>query len=475
MAPSVDASKEASLSLSSKQLRAELLLPFLSHDFTELQGRLDTDMRLTIDPNGTAVRPDGIVSLRDATFQLASAGGEFHDARATLTATPDGLVHLRDASAKGVTGEIQAAATARFTAGVFSGARAVAQVSKLQPLPLVVDGVQVGVFDGQMTLAVDPAKNASDLDVKVDVPTAHVELPQASTHDVQTLDELPGMRIGYELPGQGWVSLQNKSDDSAAVTAKARRRVLHVVVRLGNDVEVKRGSDLDVRLEGAPTFTVEQAIRASGQIRLVRGTLDVQGKRFTIEDGSVTFEGDATNPQVKLRASWQAPDGTIIYASFVGPLKTGSVTLSSDPTRTQTEILSLVLFGTADQGQQAATATGSSTQAYGAAGAAGGAATAPINRALGGVNQMLDSFGFAGGISTKIDTSQTTPRPEVEVQIARDISLQVAWVLGAISPGSNPDTTLFTLDWRFLRNLSLAATVGDAGTSILDLVWQHRY
>ena len=34
---------------------------------------------------------------------------------------------------------------------------------------------------------------------------------------------------------------------------------------------------------------------------------------------------------------------------------------------------------------------------------------------------------------------------------------------------------LFTLSWRFLRQWSLETTVGDAGTSILDLVWQHRY
>jgi hypothetical protein len=32
-----------------------------------------------------------------------------------------------------------------------------------------------------------------------------------------------------------------------------------------------------------------------------------------------------------------------------------------------------------------------------------------------------------------------------------------------------------TLNWRFLRKWSLETTVGDAGTSILDLVWQHRY
>ncbi len=91
------------------------------------------------------------------------------------------------------------------------------------------------------------------------------------------------------------------------------------------------------------------------------------------------------------------------------------------------------------------------------------------------MNKVLDNFGLGGGLVTKIDTSQTTPRPEVELQIARDISVQVAWVLGVPPPGSNPDSTLFTLNWRFLRKWQLETTVGDAGTTILDLVWQHRY
>ena len=78
------------------------------------------------------------------------------------------------------------------------------------------------------------------------------------------------------------------------------------------------------------------------------------------------------------------------------------------------------------------------------------------------------------GISTKVDTSQATPRPEVEVRIARDISLQVAWIIGGQTV-TNQDTTLLSLDWRFLRKWFLETTVGDAGTSILNVVWQHRY
>jgi hypothetical protein len=63
----------------------------------------------------------------------------------------------------------------------------------------------------------------------------------------------------------------------------------------------------------------------------------------------------------------------------------------------------------------------------------------------------------------------------VEVQIARDISLQLAVVLGTPPPGTNPDTTYLSVGWRFLRNWSLEMTVGDQGSSIADVVWQTRY
>jgi translocation and assembly module TamB len=204
----------------------------------------------------------------------------------------------------------------------------------------------------------------------------------------------------------------------------------------------------------------------------------VQGKQFEIQNGAITFDGnDPSNPQVVLTAGWQASDGeTWIYADFVGPLKTGQVKLRSSPPKTQNEILAILLYGSSDD----ATNSVNSRTNYDLnasspfAAVAGGAATQQLNQALGGVNRALDNLGVLKGISTKIDTSQATPRPEVEVQIAHDISLQVAWMIGGTTV-TNKDTTLFTLDWRFLRKWFLETTVGDAGTSILNVVWQHRY
>ena len=115
--------------------------------------------------------------LTGGVFELASVGGEFHDATATVSLTPDGVVTLQQVKAKGISGKVDAAATARFAGLTFAGARGIVQVSKRAPLPLVFDGVQVGTFDGHVDVDVAPGAAGAGLDVKVGVPTALLQLP----------------------------------------------------------------------------------------------------------------------------------------------------------------------------------------------------------------------------------------------------------------------------------------------------------
>jgi translocation and assembly module TamB len=397
-----------------------------------------------------------------------------HDVTAKVTLTPDGVILLDDVSARGLTGRVEAAASARFNGTTFLGARGRVQVAQKEALPLVADGVQVGLFDGRIDVTANPMAGGG-LDVFLDVPTMRLQLPQDTTHDVQPLGDLGNVRYGVARePGAFTPTAVEETDEPT--TKSARRSPLRVAVHL-KQAQIKRGSNLDVRLEGTPTVTVGDALHASGQLLLTHGTIDVEGKTFTIDNGTVTFVDDPTNPQIVLTASWVAPDTdrTRVYADFVGPLKTGAVNLRSEPAHTKSEIFSLILFGTIDtQGASGSTSTAGSTEVGAAGGVAGAAATAPVNRAI---DSVLNGMGLGGslGVAAKIDTSQVTPRPEVEVQIARDISVQVAEVIGLPPPGSNPDKTLLMLNWRFLAQWSLEATVGDAGTSILDLLWQHRY
>jgi translocation and assembly module TamB len=472
LAPEIDSTLPADGALSAKQFRAALLLPFVSGLFAGLDGLIDADAHVAVDPGTRVARPEGTIKLTKGEFELTSLGGEFTDTSATVTLTPDGLIRVENAVAHGISGRIEAAASARMVGFVFSGARATVQVPKTEPIPVVFDGVEVGKMEGRFDIQASRAPDHKELDVKVDVPRLHMELPLSASHDVQALGDLEGVTTGVVRGSNDFVEVPL----DAAVSAPSGGpppSPIKIAVRLGADVEVTRGEDLDVRLEGQPIITIANEVTVTGQIRLLRGTLDIYGKPFEVEKGTVSFVGpDPGNPQVVLTAGWTAQDGTHVYADFVGPLKTGKVTLRSEPVSSQNEILALILSGTADT---SAAATSQQAQMSTVAGAAGGAATQPINRALGGVNRALENLGLAGGISTKIDTSQTNPRPEVELQIARDISLQIAWVLGTPVPGSNPDTTLVTLNWSFLRKWSLETTVGDAGTSILDLIWQHRY
>jgi translocation and assembly module TamB len=478
LVPSPDSAQATDVLLTAKNFRAAVLLPFVSRLFTELDGRIDGSAHILVDPVAKTMKPEGTLALSGGVFELSAMGSELHDATARVTFTPDGLVRLDNASARGLTGRIEAAATARLQGLDLASAHAVVQVPQKEPLPLVVDGTQVGMIDGRMDVVV--ARAADALDVTVDVPALRVLLPESSAHSVQALDALADVRVGIGHPGGAFAPIVLDAGDAEVATSTGPRTLTRVAVRLGSDVEVRRGGDLDVHMDGTATVTVADAVTAKGQIRLTRGTLNVRGKTFKIDDGStVTFIGEPTNPQVVLTASWVAPasdpssSGTTVFAEFVGPLKTGKVTLRSEPQLARTEILSLLLYGTTDQ--QGGSGGAGSQQVNAASGAAGGAASANINRALGGVNNALDSLGIATEVSTKIDTSQPTPRPEVEVQIARDLSLQLALVLGVPPPGNNPDTTLLTVAYSFLRHWRAETTVGNAGTTILDLVWERRY
>ena len=242
-------------------------------------------------------------------------------------------------------------------------------------------------------------------------------------------------------------------------------------VHLGNDIEIRRGSELKVALEkGASTHTC-RGNHCHGSDNSQTRTLRFKERPSTSRRGQRhSSDPNPSNPEVTVTAGWTAPDGTRVYADFRGPLRTGRVTLRSEPARSNNEIVQLLVFGSAD-GTVSPAPYGSNTTANGAtqAGAvAGGFATEGLSN---GLNRLtgLD-------VATKIDTTNSaSPRPEVEVRIARDISLQVAYVLGTPPPGTNPDTAYATLDWRFFKNWSLKTTFGDRGSSLAQIIWRLRW
>ena len=470
LAPSVDPAGSSDAAFQARHFPAAILTPFAEGILDELEGTIDADAHVALRPNEKATM-QGSVVLRNGTVELTAVGEELHGVNAKVVFSPDGVVRLESLTAFGTSGKLTASGEARMDGLHLVGAEAVLNIPKGDAMPLALQGASLGSVYGQLALKAIASPDHKALNVKIDAESLHIELPEASSHSVEDLDAAePGTHVGiYASPDRFVLLPLDEFDAEQALEVPTKSsNTLTVDVHLGQNVEIQRGTDLKVDLDGDLTAKTGDPTEVTGQIRLKGGKLDVQGKSFEIERGTMTFLGDSANPELNVTASWTAGDGTRVYADYVGPLKTGKVILRSEPARPQNEILALILFGSADGLQPAPSSGGSQTDSAAKAGTAvGGFATAGLTKGLNKLTGME--------ITAKVDTSGANAKPEVAVQIARDISLQIAVVVGNIAPGTNPDTTYATIDWRFFKDWSLETTFGSAGTSIADVVWQHRY
>jgi translocation and assembly module TamB len=467
VAPSLDPAGTTRAVLKAGSVRIGFLAPFLQAVLDSLDGRVDADAHVTLAP-GQKPEMNGMVTLNDGVVGLPQLGQELNHVKARVVLTPDGTVRLQDASASGTSGKLTVAGTAHLDGTALTGAQVDLQIAKRDALPLDLEGTDVGSIYGKVSVKMDTSADRRAVTVAVDVPALHVQLPDETPHAVEDLDDPPASdHVGFYASPERFVKLPLDSHEAGAAPVPSGNS-LSVKVHLG-DIQIARGTDVRIGLGGDLVANVNTDTTVTGKITTHQGKLDVQGKSFDIESGTVTFAGDPGNPEVNVTAGWTAEDGTRVYADYLGPIKTGKVTLRSEPARPQNEIVALILFGTAD---------GSESTPYqqpdSQLGAAGQAGTTVGGFATGGLSKGLDKL-TGMDITAKIDTSQANPRPEVEMQVARNISLELAVVLGAIPPGTNPDTTYATVDWRFHKNWSLAATFGDMGSTIADVVWRRRY
>lgn len=466
LSPALDLTRPIEVAIRAKNFRADAAMPFVQGIFSELDGRIDTDARLHVAPGGKDGSMDGAVVIRDGVFEVPQIGERFHNLRGRVIMKPWGTLRFEDFSAEAPTGKIAMKAEAVLKGLQLQSALATVSIPKGQSVPITVEGVPMGRAFGDITTRAKMTDDGKRLDVNVDIPVLHVALPQSTGHAVQPLERDKTVRVGVHSNGD-FVSIPLAPPEEPRAPSDTR---IHAAINLGNDVEVRRDTTVNVVLQGRILVEVNDKTRVTGQIRIVRGKLELQGKQFIIDRGVVSFVGpDPSNPTIVATAYWDGPEGIRVYADFSGQPTSGKLSLRSEPSLSQDEILALILFGSPDGsfGADAPPGQGASTGVK-AAGIAGGVVTQGLNKAISGITSV--------DIATRIDTSKAdSPRPELAVQISRSVSARLGYKLGVPAPGENPDRTELTLDWRFVRNWSLVTTVGDQGSTAVDLVWRLRY
>ncbi len=105
-----------------------------------------------------------------------------------------------------------------------------------------------------------------------------------------------------------------------------------------------RGRGLDAELGGALRLTGRtDNIVPQGGLKLIRGRLDILGKRLTLTEGSATLRGNF-DPFVNLLARTRAGE-TAVSIRVMGPASSPRVHISSEPELPQEEVLARLIFG----------------------------------------------------------------------------------------------------------------------------------
>ncbi len=118
---------------------------------------------------------------------------------------------------------------------------------------------------------------------------------------------------------------------------------LNVAINAPNRIFL-RGRGLDAELGGSVILGgTLRAISPSGGIQLIRGRLDLLGKRLDLSRANLALEGDLV-PFISVSASNET-DSVTTTVTIEGPANAPEVTFSSSPEMPQEEVLAWLLFG----------------------------------------------------------------------------------------------------------------------------------
>jgi translocation and assembly module TamB len=409
-----------------------------------------------------AVRVEGGLALRHGAFEPLALGEPLREVGFDIRVENDGGVAVENLAVSAEGGELHGAFRGKLAGLSPVSLEGAIQFPERHPFPLVLDGVAYGDVAGNVQLGL--VKNANKYAISVQIPRATVTLPDVSGRSLQPLEADPTVTVLGGAPsshGRRDVAL---TPPGPPVPPAKTSLPIALAVKLG-DIRVKRGSDLDIHANG--DLVVDEGVR--GTVAVDRGFVELQGRRFKVDRVAVSFDPSVSpsNPQVDASASYDAADGYKVFAEFRGSVATGHLTLRAEPALTSSEILQLIVFGSKDVAVSQNSGTETSALAR-AAGLGGGVVTQGLNKVLSQVSPIE--------LQTRIDTTNSqSPRPELTVQISRDVAATVSIRVGLPSPGQAPDRSTIRLEYRLGGHVSLESALGDKGTSTVDLTWERRY
>ncbi len=475
--PAIAPGAAVDAALDADNFRLRVVEPFVMA-VDALDGRLDAHLvahlRKKPQPDGDGTyegAPEGTITLREGVV-VADAVGERWDHIAADMKLQNGRLELPKLELRG----------RRKGRATISGW---ATLDGVMPKTFHVDvdakrfsfaqeGVRVGDISGKIavdgkTVRRPDRRKEMQIDVKLDPLT--IDLAAEAGKQVQPLDNDPTIIVAQPIGPP-------MKRPGPPGTGTPIRLALHIP----NVVWVRR-DDLRIAVTGNPTIAIDGIATFAGEVRIEanpssvlrqRSWIEVAGKRFFVQQSRIAFAGNEDfDPELDIEVRWQAPDRSIVQVKVTDHLKTPKITFhaldeSGAPLGlTQGEVMSLLVLGRRE--------AGSATQQREAERGAASQTAALVSGMTGAiVGRQLQKL-----LPTSMSLSLAPGRYSGGYQ-AKNIYFEIAYNaagarMGPQAIGQTVPRTTFGVEWRFARMWSLMTTIGDTGSTLVDLLWQYRY
>lgn len=463
--------------LDAKDLRLKVAEPFVDA-VDKLDGKVNAHITAKVtkktnaDGKGTYEgAPEGTISLREGVI-IADAVGERWDQVVADVSLHNNKIELPKIELRGRTGGYAKMSGSATLDGFFP--KSFHARADLKRFSFASEGAKVGDITGTIVVDGKTVKLADKRDqmvVDVTLDPFLIDLAAEAGKQVQQLDQDPSIMVAEPLgppikppgpPGTG--------------------TAMKVAIHMPHSVMIRR-DDLRIAAEGNPSIDIDGPAKFAGEVRIngnpasnlqQRSWLEVSGKRFYIQQSRIAFDGSEDfDPLVDVEVRWQAPDRTIVQVRVTGHLKTPKVTFkgldeSGSPLGlTQGEVMSLIVLGRRDAGsakQQEQAEKGAAAQ------------TASLVQGMTGaiVGKQLQKM-----LPASMSLSLAPGRYSGGYQ-HNNIYFEVAYNasgsrMGPQAIGQTIPRTTFGIEWRFAKMWSLMTTIGDTGSTLVDLLWHYRY
>ncbi|MGJ8556798.1 MAG: translocation/assembly module TamB domain-containing protein, partial [Sulfitobacter geojensis] len=213
----------------------------------------------------------------------------------------------------------------------------------LQNIVLVDPNLYRSSVSGALRLA-GPLTGGAQISGQVDVGETEISVPSTG---LTSIGDIPPINhIGATRPviaTRRKAGIENAQAGADPVTSSGAGFGLNVRVNAPNRIFV-RGRGLDAELGGALTVTgTTNRVISAGRFDLLRGRLDILGKRFDLVEGAIQFQGDLV-PYIRFVSATSTDTGEVRVV-VQGRADAPEVTFEATPEAPQDEVLAQLLFG----------------------------------------------------------------------------------------------------------------------------------